>query len=136
MRSLLSEGRHFRGIATFGIYYRERKPVLRPTKRPIGSETIAFSHTNPYISNITQRCHVSSLGHLCLHEFFSLPLPVPDTVNPLFSPPSQISPTLSNRLPPPFQRSKVNKPPPSLLSPPLSLPQSLFFTKKLTINVD
>ena len=48
---------------------------------------------------------------------------------------SSIKPPLSNKPPPPFQRRKVNKPP-SLLSPPLPLPQSLFFTKKLTINVD
>ena len=46
------------------------------------------------------------------------------TVNPVLSPPSLISP--------PFQRRNINKPP-SLLRPP---PHSLFFTKKLTINVD
>ena len=46
-----------------------------------------------------------------------------NTVNPLFSPPSPISP------PPLFRGGK-------LISPPLPLPQSLFFTKKLTINVD
>ena len=47
------------------------------------------------------------------------------TVNPPFSPPSQISPPPSPISPPPFQRRKVNKP------PPLPLPQSLFFTKKI-----
>ena len=81
-------------------------------------------------------------------------------------PPSQISPpSLISPPPPHFQRRKVNKPPlsikssikapsqisPPLISPPLffrggklisppsllsPLPQSLFFTKQLTINVD
>ena len=56
------------------------------------------------------------------------------TVNPLLSPPSQISPP--SPISPPFQRRKVNKPPLSIKPPPLPLPQSLFFIKKLTINVD
>ena len=35
----------------------------------------SFSHTNPYISNVTQQCrcspdvHISSLGYLCSDEF-------------------------------------------------------------------
>ena len=48
------------------------------------------------------------------------------TVNPLLSPPSQISPL--PLISPPFQGKKVNKPPPPLLSPPL--PSPLFFTNK------
>ena len=39
-------------------------------------------------------------------------------VNPLLSPPSQISPALSNKPPPPFHRRKVNKPP-LYIKPPL-----------------
>ena len=33
-----------------------------------------------------------------------------------------------------YRKSSIK--PPSLISPPLPLPQSLFFTKKLTVNVD
>ena len=47
---------------------------------------------------------------------------------------SSIKPPSQNK--PPFSEKEVNKPPLSIKLPPLPLPQSLFFTKKLTINVD
>ena len=46
---------------------------------------------------------------------------------------SSIKPSLSNK--PPFSEEELNKPPLSI-KPPLPLLQSLFCTKKLTINVD
>ena len=54
---------------------------------------------------------------------------------------SSIKAPLSNEPPslisPPVQRRKVNKPPLSIKPPPpMPLPESLFFTKKLRMNVD
>ena len=56
------------------------------------------------------------------------------TVNPLLSPPSQISPL--PLISPPFQGKKVNKPPPSLLSPPPPLPYLFFTNKSWTVSIN
>ena len=57
------------------------------------------------------------------------------TVNPLLSPPSQISPPPLSNKPPLFRGGKLISPP-SLLSPPPPPPILILHKKKITVNVD
>ena len=56
------------------------------------------------------------------------------TVNPLLSPPSQISPL--PLISPPFQGKKVNKPPLSIKPPPPPLPYLFFTNKSWTVSIN